>query len=267
MDQIVTREDKGNISSAVDAELATLAYEIRKVGKRAVGEIGEHLIKAKALAGYGNWLPWLKREFGWSERTARNYMAVAERSRSATIADLNIDATAFLQLTAPSTPAEVVAEIVKDSALGKKITVKVVTKAKAAHKAAHAPAASKSNSNSETASTPATPASAEVLGGKMYDAYAGDKKHRPLPKIAAAFNVEPSVAREALIALGDCVVSRTTKGQREFKIMRDSEADMLSAIATKDRTIAELEARNAELEAQIDRYTAPAVTTAPAMVH
>jgi DUF3102 family protein len=86
VDQIVTLSPTDNISGAVDAELAELANEIRKVGKRAIGEIGERLIKAKALAGHGSWLPWLKREFGWSERTARSYIAVAERSKSAIVA-------------------------------------------------------------------------------------------------------------------------------------------------------------------------------------
>ncbi|MCC6780942.1 MAG: DUF3102 domain-containing protein [Hyphomicrobiales bacterium] len=37
-------------------------------------EIGRRLTEAKVLAGHGGWLPWLEREFGWSDDTANNYM-------------------------------------------------------------------------------------------------------------------------------------------------------------------------------------------------
>ena len=61
--------------------LAEHSAEIRKLGKRAVQniiEIGRRLTEAKKIVGWGNWLPWLEREFGWSERTAQNFMQVAE---------------------------------------------------------------------------------------------------------------------------------------------------------------------------------------------
>jgi|SRR5580704_7102861 hypothetical protein len=53
------------------------AAAIRTIGKRAVCdliEIGRLLTDAKLLAGRGNWLPWLDREFGWSDETARKWM-------------------------------------------------------------------------------------------------------------------------------------------------------------------------------------------------
>jgi hypothetical protein len=40
-------------------------------------EAGKLLIKAKKLAGHGNWLPWLKRHCRFSQRTAQVYMRVA----------------------------------------------------------------------------------------------------------------------------------------------------------------------------------------------
>lgn len=55
------------------------AAAIRTIGKRAVCdliEIGRLLTDAKLLAGRGNWLPWLDREFGWSDETARKWMNV-----------------------------------------------------------------------------------------------------------------------------------------------------------------------------------------------
>ena len=66
-----------------DAErLADHAEAIRALGKQMIAgtiEIGRRLIEAKKIAGRGNWLPWLDREFGWKENTARNFM----RSRRA----------------------------------------------------------------------------------------------------------------------------------------------------------------------------------------
>lgn len=49
--------------------------------------MGRELIAAKAETAHGNWLAWLDDEFGWSERTARNYMSVAGAFKSASLAD------------------------------------------------------------------------------------------------------------------------------------------------------------------------------------
>jgi DUF3102 family protein len=59
--------------------LAILTDTINALRKRAgedIIEIGCRLIEAKAIAGHGNWLPWLEREFGWTDKTAENYMNV-----------------------------------------------------------------------------------------------------------------------------------------------------------------------------------------------
>ena len=63
--------------------LAQNAQEIRKLGKRAsadVIEIGRRLTEMKKLCGHGNWLPWLEREFGWTDRHALNYTRAYELS-------------------------------------------------------------------------------------------------------------------------------------------------------------------------------------------
>ena len=105
--------------------LAEHAREIRRLGKRAaedIIEIGRRPIEAKAIAGHGNWLPWLEREFGWKERTAQNFVRVAELAKSANVADLNVDVSALYLLAAPSTPAEVVEEVAARSQEGEKVT-------------------------------------------------------------------------------------------------------------------------------------------------
>jgi hypothetical protein len=108
--------------SSPSTKLVAHAEAIRALGRRAIADIiqiGEHLVDAKAIVGHGGWLAWLEREFGWAERTARNYMRAAElAAKSATVADLDIDAGALYLLAARSTPLEVVAEV---AALGRRI--------------------------------------------------------------------------------------------------------------------------------------------------
>jgi hypothetical protein len=50
--------------------LAENAAAIRTLTKHVIGdviEIGRRLSDCKKCFGYGNWLPWLQREFSWSE--------------------------------------------------------------------------------------------------------------------------------------------------------------------------------------------------------
>ena len=86
--------------------LAQRAQRIRDlvgVARTCIIEIGRELIAAKTEVEHGEWLDWLETEFGWAERTARNYMTVAEAFKSATLADmvLTIDATALYALASP----------------------------------------------------------------------------------------------------------------------------------------------------------------------
>jgi Protein of unknown function (DUF3102) len=88
-----------------DNRLAVLAADIRAahagvldaaktVAERAI-DAGRALIEAKALAGHGNWLPWLQQHCGMSERTAQLYMQIAGLGLPAeTIADLGLKAAA-----------------------------------------------------------------------------------------------------------------------------------------------------------------------------
>jgi hypothetical protein len=97
-------------------ELRKHAVAIRDLRKRAskdIVEIGRRLTEAKELAGHGHWLAWLDREFGWSERTAQNFMRVHTLSlgKSANFADLNIPISAVFLLAAPSTSPEAVSEV------------------------------------------------------------------------------------------------------------------------------------------------------------
>jgi hypothetical protein len=84
-----------------DLALNEHAVAIRDLGRRTVEgvitnafEIGRHLTEAhkihKITGGHGRWLPWLKREFGWSESTARRWMRIYELGKSVTVTDLKL---------------------------------------------------------------------------------------------------------------------------------------------------------------------------------
>ena len=261
MVQIVAPEGKGNISGAVDDQLAEHANEIRKLRTHARADIiaiGEHLIKAKKLAGHGHWHSWLKQEFGWEDRTAQRYMAVAKALTSNTSDLTHLDASfdVLCLLAAPSTPPEVIQDV---AALGRKVTAKDVAQAKSARKRNCAPASPKPKSVTPPALDPI-----KGLANKIRDQFTDDGKSRSLPKIATAFKVAPSAARDALKSLGGCVTSRRVNGEIEYKITRDAEADLLAA---KDARIAQLEAKVAEQAAEIERLEAMLTAPATAMAN
>lgn len=99
---------------AVRDDLEQLAASIRKRLRttcRDAIEIGIDLLKAKKKLGHGRFLPWIKDNFGMSERTAERYVALAERlgSRSDTLSDLPL---AILHtLAASSTPDAVIENV------------------------------------------------------------------------------------------------------------------------------------------------------------
>ena len=65
-----------------EISLAQRADRIRQLQadvQRGIIQIGNELIAAKEQVGYGNWSHWLETEFSWTQRTANNFMRVAER--------------------------------------------------------------------------------------------------------------------------------------------------------------------------------------------
>ena len=110
------------------ASLAEHAAEIRRLGKRVVGdviEIGRRLIECQKLIPHGGWLPWLDAELGWSQSTALNFMRVCQLalSKNANFADLNLPVSALYLLAAPSTPADVQDEIIERAGAGEIVKV------------------------------------------------------------------------------------------------------------------------------------------------
>jgi hypothetical protein len=88
-------------------------------------EIGRELIAAKAELAHGEWLPWLKDEFGWTVRTADKYMEVVRAFKlesDSNFDGLTIDATALYALAAPDVPQPVREEAVHRAQAGEHIT-------------------------------------------------------------------------------------------------------------------------------------------------
>jgi gas vesicle protein len=113
----------------LDTKLAenvrTTADRIRERIKKTVEDIidvGNDLLAAKEALPHGQFLPWLKAEFGWSERSAQNFMSVAEKFKSAKIADLPIQPSAAYFLAAPSVPDEARDKAVEKAEAGEEIT-------------------------------------------------------------------------------------------------------------------------------------------------
>ena len=61
------------------AQRADRIRQLQADVQRGIIEIGNELLAAKKEVGHGNWSAWLETEFSWSDRTARRFMAVAER--------------------------------------------------------------------------------------------------------------------------------------------------------------------------------------------
>jgi Protein of unknown function (DUF3102)/ParB-like nuclease domain len=121
--------DQRQLVEAASTILAQNAEVIRALGKRVVGdiiEIGRRLSECKELCGHGNWLPWLKREFGWGDDTALNYMRCADLAISRNFRDLSIPVSGLYLLAAPSTPEEARQEVIERVENGERLSVKDV---------------------------------------------------------------------------------------------------------------------------------------------
>lgn len=133
--------DVATITAAVVAEdpaqqaiLDKHAEAIRACGERVrkrsldeLTEIGRHLAAVKKILGHGNWLPWLKREFGWSEDTAERYIALhALKRQIPNEQSLGLNITALAALGRSTTPPEAVEAVVEKVRTGERPTVNEV---------------------------------------------------------------------------------------------------------------------------------------------
>ncbi|MBW4420744.1 MAG: DUF3102 domain-containing protein [Myxacorys californica WJT36-NPBG1] len=122
-----------------DFSYETLEVEARVVVQQRTGEIkslirrsaqdtieiGQKLLEVKSRLGHGLFGDWLRTEFDWSERLARQYMLVADKM--AKFANLDTIAPSALYLLASSsTPDEVKEEFLEQAEAGEPVTHKQV---------------------------------------------------------------------------------------------------------------------------------------------
>jgi hypothetical protein len=107
--------------------LAEHVAAILQLGKRVVAdvvEIGRRLSECKRICGHGNWLPWLDREFGWTEKTAERFMSVhALAGKSDNLSNLDLPISGLYLLAAPSTPKEARDAIIERAQGGEPVSV------------------------------------------------------------------------------------------------------------------------------------------------
>lgn len=85
-------------------------------------KIGKNLQEVKARLPHGMFLPWLKSEFGLSEKMARNFMYVKDRFENKSVNFTDLSISALYLLSAPGTPPEAVDEALQRAEKGEKIT-------------------------------------------------------------------------------------------------------------------------------------------------
>jgi hypothetical protein len=120
--------DAAIVGRTVDNDEITLAEHaeaIRVLGRRVIGdviEIGQRLTISKKLCGHGGWLPWLEREFGWSEDSALRFMRVAEFAKNRNLRNLKIPVSGLYLLAAPGTPEMARDEAIERTEAGERLT-------------------------------------------------------------------------------------------------------------------------------------------------
>jgi hypothetical protein len=117
--------DYSPLESQVAEKARSTAERIRERLKKTLEDligVGSDLLEIKKELPHGQFGAWLKAEFGWSERTAQNFMSVAERFKSAKFAELPIQPSAAYLLAAPAVPDEARQVAIEKAEAGEEIT-------------------------------------------------------------------------------------------------------------------------------------------------
>ncbi len=98
-------------AAAIARQAAEAIRKTIKTANRALSEIGSHLLRAKRVLLHGEFEAWAEDEFGFSSRTARNYMQAAGwlEGKSEILSDL--PPTIIYTLASPTAPKDVVQDV------------------------------------------------------------------------------------------------------------------------------------------------------------
>ncbi len=129
---VVNGFDYALVGDAAD-KVRSSAEKIRRMVQKTIEdiiEVGNEFLAVKEALPHGQFGPWLRAEFGWTDRTAQNFMAVAEAfgPKTEMISDLTIQPTAAYLLAAPSAPGEALQQAIERAEAGEEITSAVAKK-------------------------------------------------------------------------------------------------------------------------------------------
>ncbi|MEG4005572.1 DUF3102 domain-containing protein [Microcoleus sp. Pol11C1] len=109
-----------------------------------IWEIGQKLADVRSHLKHGQFDVWLKAEFGWSRRTAYNFINVYEAfPERANFAQINIATSALYLLAAPSTSQELRDEVLQRAKEGEPVTYKEIRQVIKEEKSQFSPAVEK----------------------------------------------------------------------------------------------------------------------------
>lgn len=95
-----------------------------------IWEIGQKLADVQSRLDHGQFGSWLEAEFGWSRRTAYNFIRVYKAfQENAKFAQTNIAPSALYLLASPSTPQSIRDQFIQQAKTGTKVTHKDILKA------------------------------------------------------------------------------------------------------------------------------------------
>jgi DUF3102 family protein len=161
--------DYGGLERSILASLRQHADRIRTAysdATKRVFEMGLELTLAKRLLSHGQFGPWLKAEFGWSERTAQRYMQAVEMFVPKADMVSVLEPTAIYALSSKSTPAAVREQVVSRLEAGEKPDLgKVQTKVAEARKVERAERAMMRVARDPRQPLPAVTARAQCASG------------------------------------------------------------------------------------------------------
>ncbi|MDJ0701868.1 MAG: DUF3102 domain-containing protein [Leptolyngbyaceae cyanobacterium MO_188.B28] len=145
-DQAVEGFDYGSLGIEQRLVVQQRAGEIRERLRRTaqdIWEVGQKLSDVRSRLKHGQFEAWLSVEFGWSRRTAYNFINVYEAfPERANFTQVDIAASALYLLAAPSTPQTLRDEFMHRACQGEKVTHSTLRKALQAAKQSPSSAAS-----------------------------------------------------------------------------------------------------------------------------
>ena len=117
---LVGREEP-ELSSEIDDAAERIRNHMTKTVENIIA-IGRDLILVKERLGHGEFGKWIAAEFRMTDRSARNFMRVAERFEDKSEIISDFEPTVLYALAAPSTPDEVVEKALQQAQIGETIS-------------------------------------------------------------------------------------------------------------------------------------------------